>query len=150
MKRFLIIVISLLLFSCEQDDFCTENPVTPNLVIRFFDKNDVKQLKKVKKLSIWAEAKDTIYKNISVDSLAIPLNPLDKKTIYNLSKGKNLISKITIEYEVKNEYISRSCGYKVIYDNLKATNTKNSWINSLSTTTKTINNQNNAHLKVYH
>ncbi len=116
------------------------------------DASNTKLTKKVNSLYIWAEAKDTIYKNVSLDSISIPLNTLTKKTIYNFSKGNDSINKITIEYTTKEEYVSRSCGYKVIFNNLKVSKSSSQkpWINKILTTTKTINNQNNAHIKIYH
>ena len=50
--------ILLLNTSCEKDDFCLQNPVTPNLVLRFYDNINRNTQKQVKKLSVWALNKD--------------------------------------------------------------------------------------------
>lgn len=143
-----------MIFSCEKDDFCTENPVTPNLVIKFNNFSDTDKTKKTDSLSVWATGKkDSIYKKVSLDSIAIPLNSITEKTVYNFSKGKDSISKITIFYEPKEKFVSRSCGYKVIFNNVKLSkeNSAKSWIDSLSTKEiETINNQENAHITFYH
>ena len=62
MKR-IIIIFTLFLsvfYSCEKDDFCTKNPVTPMLIIRFYDNIERSNLKNAELLSVWAEGKDTI------------------------------------------------------------------------------------------
>jgi len=78
MKRsiLLLILCTAILSGCEKDDFCTKDPVTPKLVLRFYDANDRDQLKKTERLSIWAAGKDTIptYRSVALDSVAIPLN----------------------------------------------------------------------------
>lgn len=119
------------------------------------DKANIKNLKKVSNLSVWAEnRKDSIYKNTGIDStLAIPLNTITTKTVYNFAKGNDSISKITIEYIPKEDYVSRSCGYRIIFNNVKILKNTlpTSWIDSIpSKTIKTINNQTNAHITFYH
>ena len=39
-KWILAIAFGSFMASCEKDDFCTQNPVTPRLVLRFYDIND--------------------------------------------------------------------------------------------------------------
>ncbi|PWG04458.1 DUF6452 family protein [Polaribacter aquimarinus] len=151
--------IILVNISCEKDDFCLQNPVTPNLVIRFYDDINRNTKKQVKKLSIWAENKDTLalYTSVNQDSIAIPLNSSDTKTIYHLkmndSDGKiinNKIETLTIEYNPTEIYVSRSCGYKVIFNNITFSST-NTWFKEITPTTlTTIDHQNSAHVQIYH
>lgn len=159
MKKYLIVFCLILagITSCEKDDFCDQNPVTPNLILRFYDINNTTQLKTVERLSIIAQSKtDSLYTNQNTDSIAIPLNSLTEKTIYTLktntvngATANNQIATLTITYTPKNEFVSRSCGFRVIFND--ATFEKTGWINSLSTNSiPTINNQANAHLKIYH
>lgn len=153
MKKYLFIIAAVIgISSCEKDDFCTQNPVTPNLLIKFMDKDDTSKTKQTDSLYVWVNSKDSIYTNAKLDSISIPLNSIAKKTIYNFAKGKNAVQQITIEYTPKEEFVSRSCGYRVIFNNLKISknNPSNSWINNISTSTETINNQSNAHVKIYH
>lgn len=153
MKKYLFIIAAVIgISSCEKDDFCTQNPVTPNLLIRFMDKDDISKTKQTDSLYVWVNSKDSIYTNAKLDSISIPLNTIAKKTIYNFAKGKNAVQQITIEYTPKEEFVSRSCGYRVIFNNLKVSknNPSTSWINDISTSTETINNQSNAHVKIYH
>ena len=151
--------ILLLNTSCEKDDFCLQNPVTPNLVLRFYDNINRNTQKQVKKLSVWALNKDTLalYTSVNQDSIAIPLNSSDTKTVYLLkinnvdgNQINNKIDTLTIDYTPENIYVSRSCGYKVNFNNVTFSST-NSWITEFTPSTLTIiDNQNAAHVQVYH
>jgi len=144
-----LISILLLFFSCEKDDFCTQNPVTPNLILRFYDSTNRNTIKKVDNLYVWAEGKDSLFVNASLDSLYIPLNTAALETVYYFSKD-NTINQFTISYSTTNEYVSRSCGYKVIFNEVSFTS-NNSWINDFEPNTPiTIENQNKAHVQIFH
>lgn len=148
-KLFFIVLVLLAIFSsCEKDDFCTETPVTPSLILRFYDNVNRATLKNPSSIFVWADNKDTIYSNFSLDSLVIPLNPAASQTIYNLSQG-NIVNQLTINYNVDYEYVSRSCGFKAVYDNISLTSS-NTWINEVQATTTIVNNENAAHVQVYH
>ncbi len=161
MRKTLILFgfILLLNTSCEKDDFCLQNPVTPNLVIRFYDNVNRNTQKQVSRLSVWAENKDTIAEYVSknIDSIAIPLNSLNNKTIYYLkmndvdgNKINNKTETLTIEYTPEEKYVSRSCGYKIIFNTVSISST-NTWFKEITPTTlTTIDNQNAAHIQVYH
>lgn len=158
MKKYILICcISFLFHSCEKDDFCTQNTVTPKLILRFYDTKDKTKTKKVERLSIIATSKkDSLYVNQSVDSIAVPLNSSTKETVYTLkmnsvdgAKTNNKTATLTVKYTTEEEYVSRSCGFKVIFNNITIAGTP--WIESFSTSSiKSINNQSNAHVKIYH
>ena len=68
--------------ACEKDDFCTTTPVTPNLVIRFYDKDDITSVKSVSRLSVIAQSKtDSLISTRSLDSIVIPLNGFIKNRV---------------------------------------------------------------------
>ncbi len=140
----LIIVIS----ACEKDDFCIQNPVTPKLILRFYDATDISNTKTADELYVWSGTKDSIFENISTDSLVIPLNTTTNQTIYNLSKD-NVVEQFTIDYTTENEYVSRSCGYRIIFNNVSFSS-NNSWITEITQVETTIDNQNAAHVQVFH
>lgn len=154
-----ILLITVLISACEKDDFCIKNPVTPNLVLRFYDTNDRVALKGVERLSIWAENKDTItnYKSINIDSVAIPLNSLATKTIYHLkmnnsdgSIANNQTATFTINYTTQEEYVSRSCGFKILFNDVTF-ESDNTWITEFTPEIlTTIDNQNAAHVQIFH
>jgi hypothetical protein len=154
-----ILLITVLISACEKDDFCIKNPITPNLVLRFYDTNDRETLKDVERLSIWAENKDTItnYKSINIDSVAIPLNSLATKTIYHLkmnnsdgSIANNKTASFTITYTTQEEYVSRSCGFKILFNDVTF-ESDNTWITEFTPEIlTTIDNQNAAHVQIFH
>lgn len=149
-KIFALLCLTIIsISSCEKDDFCTKNPVTPNLVLRFYDTDNRETLKDVSTFYVWAEGKDTIFENVSTDSIYIPLNTLTAETVYNLSTG-NTVNKFTIKYTPEEEYVSRSCGFKVIFNEVSFSS-DNSWITDFTPETlTTIDNQNEAHVKIFH
>ncbi len=154
-KYFFIVLIFIgLISACEIDDICTD-PTTPNLVLRFYDATSTSTLKVTDSLYIWAVGRtDSIFKNQVTDSIAIPLNPLTTEMVYNLSKGTLLLNKLTISYTVQEEYVSRSCGFRYVYSNvsLAIDAPTNKWISSITPNTviPIINNQNSAHVQVFH
>ena len=159
MKKYfaLLAFVILALIACEKDDFCTQNPVTPNLVLRFYDKDDTNDLKNVERLSIIAEGKtDSLFVGRTTDSIAIPLNSLAEKTVYTLKMNtvdgniaNNQTATLTIEYKPEDDYVSRSCGYRIVFADV--TLNHSGWIDNLSTNSiPLIDNQAKAHVQVYH
>ncbi|WP_271405216.1 DUF6452 family protein [Tenacibaculum soleae] len=157
-KHLFILLISLIGFSsCERDDFCVQNPVTPSLILTFYDKDDVFELKKVQRFSMIAQGKtDSLFTSITTDSIAIPLNSLASETVYTLKMNaddnlasNNKTATLTIKYNTEDDYVSRSCGYRVVFSDINITHT--SWIDNLSTSTiSNINDQTKAHVQVYY
>jgi len=145
-----IFLVSVIFFACEKDDFCTQNPVTPNLILRFYDNLDRETLKNVETFYVWPEGKDTIFENVSTDSIYIPLNSLATETVYNLSTG-NDVNKFTVTYTPEEEYISRSCGFRVVFNEVTFSSNPTTWIKDFTPSTlTTINNQNSAHVQIFH
>ncbi len=150
---FLLLLAIVGFYSCEKDDFCID-PVTPNLIVRFYDAANTTQLKSVDELFVWPNTLDTI-PNISLDSIAIPLDVTTSQTIYNFSSG-TIQDVLTIDYDVEEVFVSRSCGFKAIFNNVNITTTNN-WIVSLSTETTTtsitittVENESAAHVQISH
>lgn len=149
-RRVLVILLISFVFSaCEKDDFCILNPVTPKLILRFYDANNRETLKDVNSFYVWAEGKDSIFKDISSDSLVIPLNRFATETIYNFSK-ENVVNQFTIQYTTQDDYVSRSCGFRVLFNDVTFTS-NNTWITDFTPETVTIiDNQNEAHVQIFH
>lgn len=162
MKKLIpFLILCFAIFSaCEKDDFCTQNPVTSKLIITFYDDTNRETSKKVQRLSIWSGTKDTIaqYKSVSLDSIAIPLNSLTSETVYTLKKNAsngttatNEIAIFTIKYNTEEEYVSRSCGFKVLFKNVEFSSGTNSWITDFTPTTIiNLDDQNTAHVQIFH
>ncbi len=149
-----ILFLFLLVFiisSCEKDDFCIQNPVTPSLVINFYDNINTETLKNVSALSVWAVGKenDSIYKQATTNTIEIPLNSLTTETIYKFSNGTT-IETFTITYTPEEEYVSRSCGYKVNFKDVTFSSDKTWVIDYTPDTLTTIDNQTEAHVQIFH
>ncbi len=155
-KHYLLLsFIALLVSSCEKDDFCIE-PVTPNMVIRFYNATNITQTKPVENLSVNPEGLDELYSNANLDSILIPLDVTSNQIIYNLSSESN-IDVITINYDVEEVFVSRSCGFKAIFNNVSvSSDVSNDWIIGLTETLEntitipTIDNETAAHVKIFH
>jgi hypothetical protein len=146
---FFIVFTLIVIFACEKDDFCIQNPITPKLILRFYDANSRDTFKEVNTFYVWAEGKDSIFSDISTDSLVIPLNRLATETIYNFSKD-NIVNQFTIQYTPVDEYVSRSCGFKVIFNEVNFSS-DNTWITDFTPETlTTIDHQNEAHVQIFH
>ncbi|CAL2080707.1 DUF6452 family protein [Tenacibaculum dicentrarchi] len=158
MKKYILLLCSCFIgiSACEKDDFCIQNPVTPNLVLRFYDKKNTSKKKKVTRFSIIAQGKDSLFVNQEADSINIPLNSLATQTVYTLKMNatdnlaiNNKIATLTINYKPEEVYVSRSCGYKVIFNDVNLKHT--GWIDNISTSEiTTIENQTKAHVQVYY
>lgn len=159
MKKYCALIFLTLagLISCDTDDFCTENPVTPKLILRFYDKDDSDKLKQVERFSVTADGRnDSLFINSSVDSIALPLNSEAQRTVFYFKKNEvdgtkssNQGATLTVDYVPETEYVSRSCGFRVIYTNL--TLQKTMWIDRISVDNlASITNQSNAHINIFH
>ena len=159
-KNILFLVLFTCIFSaCEKDDFCIENPVTSKLIIDFYDDTNRETLKNVQRFSIIAEGKiDSLFVNITSNSISIPLNSLTLETRYILKKNDDNGAKVddkiatfTIKYDTEEEFVSRSCGFKVKFNNLEFSSNTNSWITDFTPTTIiNLDDQSAAHVQIFH
>lgn len=159
-KEILFILLCCICFSgCEKDDFCVKNPVTSKLIIDFYDDTNRETLKKVQRFSIIAEGKtDSLFINQNLNSISIPLNSLTLETIYTFKKNtiegataNNEIATFSILYDTEEAFVSRSCGYKVIFKNVAFSAATNSWITAFTPTTIiNLDDQSTAHVQIFH
>ena len=126
------------------------------MVIRFYNATNITQTKSVEDLSVTPEGFDELYSNANLDSILIPLDVTSNQIIYNLSSESN-IDIITINYDVEEVFVSRSCGFKAIFNNVSVTSdVSNDWIIGLTETLEntitipTIDNETAAHVKIFH
>jgi len=158
MKRniiFLLIVV-LSFVGCEKDDICIDN-TTPNLIIRFYNISATDSIKKVDSLTVLNLDNNAPITNntitASTDSIAIPLSVLNDKTTYVLTANNNNDT-ITIVYTRIDDFVSRSCGYKTLYNNVVVSvkTDNNNWIQQIGTVNlpQNIENEKEAHIKIWH
>ena len=151
MKKYYILLL-LVVFAasgCEKDDFCID-PITPNLILRFYDADNPTTVLSVDDLSIWPEGfQDSIVSSATLDSIAIPLDINNIETIYNFKMG-DLTDQIIITYDVGEVFVSRSCGFKAIFENAAATLETTNWMQSLEVISTTIEDESAAHIEIFH
>ena len=157
MKKYYLFLslIALLISSCEKDDFCIE-PITPNMIIRFYNATNISETKTVTDLTVNPNDLDSIYTNVSIDSIVIPLDVTSNQIIYNFSSGTN-VDILTIDYEIEEVFVSRSCGFKAIFNNVTVTSdVSNDWIIGLTETLENtitipiIDDESAAHIQIFH
>ena len=154
-KIILLLLISLLLFSCEKDDICdASNATTPRLVIEFYDNSvATPTLKSVTNLKAVASGmqEGVVFNNslpvtnplrylTNSNKIYLPLNPSGTTTTYSLKYDFGGASEnediVTYNYATQAVYVSRACGYKYLF-NLTNTNTNilsvdsNNWIKNI-------------------
>ena len=164
MKKYIFILLFsfsiVALISCERDEICID-AITPHLTLRFYDSDNPETKKSVNGLIVVSEINgimDTI--NIQPkDSIALPLNVYNTQTTFILTKNSTDPTtlnrdKLIVSYEVENVFVGRSCGYKSIFKNVDYTiedvDSDGFWIKSKEIISEHIENENNAHLKIFH
>ena len=169
MKRKIILISILIILSftslskCERDDICIEGTTgTPNLIIRFFDANNINEPKNVPFLLI--NKLDDDYQDyirrylIGNDSISIPLKSYQDftqlKFFYNWGGEDENIDTLKINHDRFDIYLSRACGFKgqfILNENsIEGIGTENSWIKSYKIIKDSILNENSMHLALYH
>ncbi|MBQ4821235.1 DUF6452 family protein [Aquimarina sp. MMG016] len=152
--------------SCERDDICAENtPTTPLLIIRFIDNNDGITFKSPTDLRVKSTDSD-ITENfldaITQDSIAIPLKTTESITEFEFtinanSEDPDIIANtdtVSFQYTISEEYVSTACGFRVIYNTLTRTLTnedgEGNWIKDIRIQQLEVNNENAAHVYIFH
>jgi len=186
MKKIAAIIILILSFcgfsSCEKDDICAEGTsTTPRLVIEFYNSRVRDTLKSVTNLKVIGEgmANGVVFnESVTTDAqylsngnkIYLPLK-LDAETVtysFILNFGNTdstlvFTDKLQFNYMHKNIYVSRACGYKMLFDlnngngtlpnplvlnDNPATNTGN-WISDIEVVKYNLENEDETHLKIY-
>lgn len=156
MSKKILLLVTLFAFgfftNCEKDDICTEKVLTPRVIIKFYNHNETNKVKSATNLKVWVEGKDTIYKNVTKDSIYLPLNTFTNNTKFFMSVNDS-IDTFIIKYKKNNVFVSRSCGYKTIFttqnDSIENTTF---WMNNAKTINpiQLIENESQTHIKIYH
>jgi len=165
----LLLLICCYLWSCEKDDLCpASTPTTPSLVIRFYDTDNHASRKRVDNLKVFIEGRDTISLG-TTDSIALPLLTNTTATRWGLQYNRPIGTGGTIadtdfvefKYTTREEYVSRACGYKVMFTLDESTNPNPNpvltdlpgqshlWIDEFAIDNRNIENEKQAHVKIY-
>ncbi len=150
MRKYLILlfILCFTFINCEKDDICIDT-TTPKLIIVFYNDTIPSVKTAVTSLTIWAEGKENIYENKSLDSITIPLDLNQNRTTYILD-NKTSKDTISFTYERKDIFVSRSCGYKTIFENLQIESITDNWIKNDTLKNTTIDNETAVHLTIFH
>jgi len=163
----LFLVISIFL-GCEKDDICSSDTgTTPQLILRFYDIANQEETKAVPNLLVYGVNslnEIVLFDGIGLlatntDSIAIPLQTSDNFTRFVLHRDledgdfeTGNIDIIIANYEREDVYVSRACGYKQIFNNLgiDLEPDPSNWVINSEILSTTINNENEAHVKIFH
>ncbi|HEX8576769.1 MAG TPA: DUF6452 family protein [Flavobacterium sp.] len=181
-KIFVFIVVALFLFlSCEKDDICDNSTATTSrLVVQFYDVNNRAVVKNATNLKVTGEgaltpivfnasATDELKFLTSASTISIPLrtNSDQTKYIFTLNAdpgGTPSSDTIVFNYGRNNEYVSRACGFKTVFDfsnrpagtnafTLNGNSTppfgSPAWIRDVEIIKTNINNEKETHVKIY-
>lgn len=157
MKRSLLIIITIIftITSCERDDICIDD-TTPELILKFLDATDESLTKGVSGLEIKFLETEIDILTETGDSIFIPLRVDSDTTKYSLTNQVATddirTDTIVISYEREEVFVGRSCGYKLIFNNLKIESSTNNWIQNISTVNnpQNIENESTAHINISH
>ena len=165
MKKILALVLLFIVTTnCEKDDICPVTmATTPKLIIRFYDITDQTETLRVLALQVQGDGNEDVYQSaVSTDSLPLPLKTFDNITRFKLHKeyaddgNGNILGNediIDIEYITEEVYVSRACGYKTIFDNVRLTvvDDGDNWIKLIQFENPlTVDNETAAHVQIFH
>lgn len=157
------ITLSVFFIACESDDLCEHSVNTPRLVLRFYDTNSKTTIKRVDNLIVYGEGQNTILTNTTTDSIALPLKVGTTTTTYVMIENAEFdatsgtitsgnVATVTFTYGVEEEFVSKACGFKILYNALKVSveNSDSSWIKSINIKNTNIKNESSAQVQFYH
>lgn len=163
LQRFAAFLLLFLLLGCEKDDICVDGD-TPHLIIRFYDKDNPDITKSVSNLRITGDGLTSplnTVNRITTDSIAIPLRAFESTSVFSFisNSGDNEMGmeigntdSISFDYQTREIFISRACGYVTNYDNLSAMIAidGDNWMDSAEIINTTVANEAAAHIRIYH
>jgi len=155
-KGALLILLSyLLLSSCERDDICAEStPITPLLVIDFFDAENPSEPKVPEGLFI-AEENSDIGLAFTSSSISIPLRTDIDQTRYNffLNFGEEDGDTPQNVDSIIFNYLRQACGFRVTFQGLQdqfIPLEDNAWIANITILDATIEDETETHIRIFH
>lgn len=163
MLKKLLFLIALIIAanSCTRDDLCSSaTQTTSKLFIQFKDINNPVENRTVSNLSVITNLGDVIVVNdSSTTAITIPLRVDADITSYRFIKFSNdainfNVDSISFNYQRVDEYINRACSFKTVFYELNAQvvpeDNNNSWIRAVEILNDTVENENEAHINIYH
>lgn len=153
MRQFILFLIGILFFSCEEEDICTEGS-TPRLVIQ--TKNSQESSIEIDSIQIYRSQNQNdslILKATLGNQHKIPLllkkAPSTKFIFKTYQKNHIWQDELTIGYDYELKYISKACGYRVQYNNLKV-KFNSGFFKQVEVLNPTLDHETTAHLLFYY
>jgi hypothetical protein len=161
-KIFLLLLVVFSFSSCEKDDICdASTSTTPRLVIEFYESAaPTPILKSVTALGVIAPGYTTGM-SFNSSKIMIPLQTNNDTTIFRFIQNgsdNDLTNDnediLTFNYTRKTVYVSRACGYKMIF-NLTNTNINiltpdsDNWIKNIIIIKPNLETENEVHVQIY-
>jgi hypothetical protein len=176
MKKILLLACLFSLFTCEKDDICAEgSAVTPQLIVSFYDETNPTQKKTVDNLYVVGYNSDNQMVTFAStgeetrDSILVPLRTdanitkigfhrdyeIDDNDTPNDTSDDIILGNedlIDFGYTRSDVYVSRACGFIANYLGLSTTLGPDSdnWILNTEIVKENVENEIEAHVKVYH
>lgn len=158
---FYVLMSCLLLASCERDDICAEStPITPLLVIEFFDADNPSEQKVPNNLFIVEEG-ESLGLSFNTASITIPLRTDIDETRFNfvLNTGSEdadepeNVDAVTFRYVRQEEFVSKACGFRIIYQALQdefIPLNDGAWIDNITINNATVEDETETHIRIFH
>lgn len=159
----LLIGLTLLIASCERDDICAKaTPTTPVLVVEFFDRQNPANTKNIYLLVNEVDG-DTLAYYENVSTIQLPLRTNASQTRYALTKNPEdpdiedqqapNTDILILSYEPNQSFISRACGFKVVFNNLTENvdiGSDNRWIDNININVAQVVDADTTHISIFH
>jgi len=173
----LLLLVSFFFAACEKDDICDPStPTTPRLVLQFYDKNNISLTRLTTNLKIVADGMEDTNGVPNANGgqtwndtiIFLPLRINETSTRFKLILNANdndslndITDIIQFNYTQSDVYISRGCGFKTLFalegnplENSFILNdtpnvTLGNWINDIQVLQSQINDENEAHIKIF-
>ncbi|WP_432671364.1 DUF6452 family protein [Flavobacterium sp. SM2513] len=172
-----LLLVSFVFAGCEKDDICDPSTATtPRLVIEFYDNNNISLTRATTNLKIVGDGMDEsdylpnisggLTWNDTVVYLPLRLNgdATKYKLILNSDNDETTIEMtdiLEINYTRNDVYVSRGCGFKTLFNlygnplfdpfvlNNTPDATSGTWIKNIQVIQSQINDENEAHIKIF-
>jgi hypothetical protein len=147
-----ILLLSLLIISCEKDDICIEGSENTNRITISFIDNETKSPKGITLINVKSIENDSIiHEEFSGESIKLPLKVNSNKTKF-LFDNKDNLDTLTIYHQSIHQYLNRSCGYIsnfLINDQTEIIKTTG-WIREITVEKDSIFNEEKTNIFIYY
>jgi len=147
-----ILLLSLLIISCEKDDICIEGSENTNRITISFIDNETKSPKGITLINVKSIENDSIiHEEFSGESIKLPLKVNSNKTKF-LFDNKDNLDTLTIYHQSIHQYLNRSCGYisNFLINNQTEIIKTTGWIREITVEKDSIFNEEKTNIFIYY